>query len=98
MDAICLHNLFMVLKAGARKVVLPDITFLTEKLAILAAALDCRGRAIPLCMWAFERENLLRSQNTLTHQMLAHLRCTAAGRAAAASIAKHPRPSDGPAS
>ena len=74
MDAICLHNLFMALKAGARKVVLVDITFLTETLAILAAALACRGRAVPLCMWAFERENLLRSQNTLTHQMLAHLK------------------------
>ena len=50
MDAICLHNLFMALKAGARKVVLVDITFLTEKLAVLAAALACRGRAVVLCM------------------------------------------------
>lgn len=74
MDAICLHNLAFALKAGGRKVVLLDITFLTDELAVLAAALACRGRAVPLCMWAFERKKLLRSQNTLTHQLLAHLK------------------------
>ena len=74
MDAICLHNLALALKAGGRKVVLVDITFLTDQLAVLAAALACRGRAVPLCLWAFERQKLLRSQNTLTHELLAHLK------------------------
>ena len=74
MDAICLHNLAMVLWASGRRVVLVDITFLTDDLAVLAAALACRGRAVPICLWAFERKNLLRSQNTLTHQLLAHLK------------------------
>ena len=74
MDAICPHNLALALKAGCRKVVLVDITFLTDQLAVLAAALACRGRAVPLCLWAFERQKLLRSQNTLTHELLAHLK------------------------
>ena len=47
MDAICLHNLFMALKADARKVVLADVT---GKLGAPAAALLCRGRAVLLCM------------------------------------------------
>jgi len=74
MDAICLHNLALALKAGGRKVVLLDITFLGDELAVLAAALACRGRAVPLCLWAFHRRELVRSQNTLTHQLLAHLK------------------------
>jgi len=74
LDALCLHNLALALKAGGRRVVLVDITFLTEELAVLAAALACRGRAVPLCLWAFERRKLLRSQNTLTHELLAHLK------------------------
>ena len=47
MDAICMHTLFMALKAGARKVVLVDIT---GKLGAPAAALVWRGRAVLLCM------------------------------------------------
>ena len=39
MDAICLHDLALALKAGSWKVVLVDITFLTDQLAVLAAAL-----------------------------------------------------------
>jgi len=38
--------------------VLVDITFLTDGLAVLAAALAWRGRAVPICLWAFERKNL----------------------------------------
>ena len=74
MDAVCLYNLAMALAAGACKAVLIDITFLSDGLAILAAALAWQGRAIPVCMWAFQRDNPQRSQNTLTHQMLAHLK------------------------
>ena len=49
MEAIWLHNLALALKAGSRKVVLVDITFLTAQLAVLAVASAFRGGAVPLC-------------------------------------------------
>ncbi|MCX7597477.1 MAG: transposase [Armatimonadetes bacterium] len=74
MDRLAMHNLAAALQVGARKIVLFDVTHLTENLAVLAAAIALRGRAVPLALWAYDPQQLQRSLNTVTHELLAHLR------------------------